>query len=87
MSPRCRRLQGGAHPLGELRVHHEVVHVFLSLGELQLPGHDGHHEGSAAGSLCGVRACQSQRQARLLQEALPGPRPPATVSFLVRVSL
>lgn len=85
----CRRLQGGAHPLGELRVHHEVVHVFLSLGELQLPGHDGHHECSAARSLCGVRvrACQSQGQAHLLQEALPGPRPSAIVSFPVRVSL
>lgn len=43
-----------AHPLGELCIHHEVVNMFLSLGEFQLPGHDGHHQCSAACSLCVV---------------------------------
>lgn len=39
------------YPFGELRVHHEVVDVLLCFGELQLPGHHGHHEGSAASTL------------------------------------
>lgn len=39
------------HPLGELRVHHEVVHVFLGLGKLQLPGYHGNHQSSAARTL------------------------------------
>lgn len=39
------------YPFGELRVHHEVVNVLLRFGELQLPGHHGHHEGSAARTL------------------------------------
>lgn len=62
------------HPLGELCVHHEVVNMFLSLGEFQLPGHDSHHECSASCSLCMMGdACQNPNPARhtLLQEALP----------------
>lgn len=42
---------GAPHPLGELRVHHEVVDVFLRFGQLQLPGHHGHHQRGAAGAL------------------------------------
>lgn len=41
------------YPLGQLRVHHEVVDVLLSFGELQLSGHHGHHQGRAAGALQG----------------------------------
>lgn len=41
------------YPLGQLRVHHEVVDVLLRFGELQLPGHHGHHQGCAAGALHG----------------------------------
>lgn len=39
------------HPLGELRVHHEVVYVFLSLGQLQLPGYHGNHQSRTACTL------------------------------------
>ena len=39
------------YPFGELSVHHEVVNVLLRFGEFQLPGHHGHHQGSAAGTL------------------------------------
>lgn len=39
------------HPLGELRVHHEVVYVFLGLGQLQLPGYHCNHQRSATSSL------------------------------------
>lgn len=42
-----------SYPLGELSVHHEVVHVLLRFGELQLPGHHGHHQGGAARTLWG----------------------------------
>lgn len=41
------------YPLGQLRVHHEVVNVLLSFGELQLSGHHSHHQGRAAGALQG----------------------------------
>lgn len=41
------------YPLGQLRVHHEVVDVLLCFGELQLPGHHGHHQGCAASALHG----------------------------------
>ena len=40
-----------AHPFRELSIHHEVVHVLLSTGQLQLAGHDGHEERRAAGAL------------------------------------
>ena len=43
------------YPFGELSVHHEVVNVLLRFGEFQLPGHHGHHQGSAAGTLWGAR--------------------------------
>lgn len=39
------------HPLGELRVHHEVVYVFLGLGQLQLPGYHGNHQSRTACTL------------------------------------
>lgn len=39
------------YPFGKLSVHHEVVNMLLRFGEFQLPGHHGHHEGSAAGTL------------------------------------
>lgn len=41
------------YPLGQLRVHHEVVNMLLSFGELQLSGHHSHHQGCAAGALQG----------------------------------
>ena len=49
------------YPFGELSVHHEVVHMFLCLGELQLPGHHSHHECRAASPLHeeGEGACQN----------------------------
>lgn len=39
------------HSFAELCVHHEVVDMFLSLGQLQLPGHHCNHQRSAASSL------------------------------------
>lgn len=42
-----------SYPLGELRVHHEVVDVFLGFGKLQLSSHHGHHQGCAACALGG----------------------------------
>lgn len=39
------------HSFAKLRVHHEVVDVFLSLGQFQLPSHHCNHQSSAAGSL------------------------------------
>lgn len=42
-----------SYPFGELGVHHEIMHVLLGFGELQLPGHHSHHECSAACSLQG----------------------------------
>lgn len=42
---------GPTHPLGELRVHHEVVYVFLGLGQLQLPGYHGNHQSRTACAL------------------------------------
>lgn len=56
-------MDGGSYPLGELRVHHEVVDVLLRLGELQLSGHHGHHEGSAARTLWGTEWGVITRQA------------------------
>lgn len=53
------RLQA-AYPLGELCVHHEVVDVLLSFGELQLPCHDSHYQGGAASPLAGKRENQKQ---------------------------
>ena len=45
----------------QLSVHHEVVHVLLCLGELQLPGHHSHHECRAASPLReeGEGVCQN----------------------------
>ena len=65
------------HPLGELCVHHEVVHVFLSLGEFQLPSHDGHHECSAACSLCVAGG-----HVRIPTPGLPPPGSPPNVPAL-----
>lgn len=48
---RAQTPQKPTHPLGELRVHHEVVHVLLGLGQLQLPGYHGNHQSRAAGAL------------------------------------
>lgn len=31
------------HPLGDVRVHHEVVNMFLCPGQLQLPCNHCHH--------------------------------------------
>ena len=39
------------HPFGELSVHHEVVNMLLSLGQLQLPGYYGNHQSRAARAL------------------------------------
>ena len=39
------------HPLGQLRVHHEVVDVLLRPGQLQLPGDHRHQESRAARTL------------------------------------
>jgi len=39
------------YPLGELGVHHEVVDMLLSPGELQLPGDDRHQQRRAPRSL------------------------------------
>lgn len=60
------------HPLGELCIHHEVVHMFLSLGEFQLPGHDGHHQRRAACSLCVVG-----RRVRIPTTGTPSSRKPS----------
>lgn len=35
----------------ELSVHHEVVNMLLSSGQLRLPGNYSNHQGSAAGPL------------------------------------
>lgn len=43
------------HPLGELRVHHEVVYMFLGLGQLQLPGYHGNHQSRTARTLWETR--------------------------------
>lgn len=43
------------HPLGELRVHHEVVYVLLGLGQLQLPGYHGNHQSRTACTLWETR--------------------------------
>lgn len=69
------------YPLGELGVHHEVVHVFFCFGELQFPGHHGYHKRGAAGPLQVERwgTCQCPphvdpsrgRTQTLLQEAHP----------------
>lgn len=39
------------YSFGKLRVHHEVVDVLLGSGQLQLPGHHGHQQGSTSGPL------------------------------------
>lgn len=39
------------HSFAELCVHHEVVDMFLSLGQLQLSGHHCNHQRSATSSL------------------------------------
>lgn len=41
----------GIYPLGDVRVHHEIVNMFLCSGQLQLPGNHRHHQDRAAGSL------------------------------------
>ena len=43
------------HPLGELRVHHEVVDMLLRPGQLQLPRHHRHQQRRAARTLQHVR--------------------------------
>lgn len=40
-----------SHLLGILNIQHEVVHVFLRLVKLQLPGHHSHQQGRAADAL------------------------------------
>lgn len=40
------------YPLCQLCVHHEVVDVLLSFGELQLPGHHSHHQCCTSSTLC-----------------------------------
>ncbi len=39
------------YPLGELSIHHEVVHVLLRARQLQFPRDDGHQERRASRSL------------------------------------
>lgn len=48
------------NPLGELRVHHEVVHMLLSFGQLQLPGYHGNHQSCTAGTLGQRREAEKQ---------------------------
>lgn len=40
-----------SHPFGDLDVHHEEVHVFLSFVQRQLLGHDGHQHGGTGHTL------------------------------------
>lgn len=49
------------HPLGELRVHHEVVYVFLGLGQLQLPGYHGNHQSRTARTLRKERGGEEEK--------------------------
>jgi hypothetical protein len=41
----------GLYPFCELGVHHEVVNMLLSPGQLQFPRHDSHQEGSTPSTL------------------------------------
>lgn len=51
------------HSFAELCVHHEVVDMFLSLGQLQLPGYNCNHQCSATSTLFHEdMAKQTQRQ-------------------------
>ena len=56
------------HPLGQLRVHHEVVDVLLRPGQLQLPADHGHQQRRA------TRALQRKSQNRTMAEILDAKR-------------
>lgn len=55
------------HPLGELRVHHEVVYMFLGLGQLQLPGYHGNHQSRTARTLWETRGEGGREEDRVSQ--------------------
>lgn len=48
------RTRSGTYPFRQLRVHHEVVHVFFCPRQLELPGHDRHQQGGTTGPLCWI---------------------------------
>lgn len=47
----CAPFPSFPYPLGELSIHHEVVHVLLRARQLQFPRDDGHQESRATRSL------------------------------------
>ena len=51
MRERKEKKTSRVYPLGELRVHHEVVDVFLRPSQLQFPRDDGHEQRRAASTL------------------------------------